>query len=39
MKYFETSAKDNKGVEEAFLEIAKLAASQEKDEEMYYSFG
>jgi Ras-related protein Rab-7A len=32
---FETSAKDATNVETAFQDIAKAAASQDKDEEMY----
>ena len=32
--YFETSASSNTGVEEAFRNVAKIAANQEKEEEM-----
>jgi len=36
IQYFETSAKDNINVESAFLAIAKAAASQDKEEEIYF---
>jgi len=36
IQYFETSAKDNINVEAAFLAIAKAAASQDKEEEIYF---
>jgi len=34
--YFETSAAQNSNVEEAFKQIAKIAAAQEKEEEIYH---
>ena len=35
MPYFETSAKDNQQVSEAFLAAVKLAAEQHKEEDVY----
>ena len=35
MHYFETSAKDNVGIEEAFLDVLKQAISQKTEEEEY----
>jgi len=36
IQYFETSAANNSNVEEAFRNIAKIAAAQEKEEEIYH---
>ena len=35
MSYFETSAKDNVSVDEAFVEIAKLAIRKESENQIY----